>query len=45
MRLVSEWNIHWRMRDLLWEVLMNWMKDPPPGRAFCWMDFLKVDGF
>ncbi len=42
LQLIAEWNLHYRIRDVVAELLKSWLLNPPDGHAFAWLDYLKV---
>jgi hypothetical protein len=40
--LLQEFNLHFRLRDVIWNVLQHWLKHPAEGNVYAWIDWLKV---
>ena len=41
-QLVAEFNLHFNLRVLLWQQLMEWYYHPKPGWGYLWIDYMKV---
>ena len=40
---LAQFNLHFTKRDIINTVLAGYVSRPPPGHAFVWMDYLKVN--